>query len=375
MTTNDLTLSMKVMKLNNIKYILAVVMFLAATIRVSAESGVRINSGDSLSVKKETGAQFDFFSSDELLEITLQFNIREFIKTKMDPERNFDATLSVSDQGNKTLSQNIKLRVRGKMRRKYCSFPPIMLKIKKSKEQEQVFPKSNIKLVTHCSQAGNFDNFLLKEYLAYKLYNIVTPYSFKTRLVAVNYVDSLNPKRNIKEYGILIEDVDDLAARNNAIIIENLKIGQNHMNDYEMARVAFFNYMIGNTDWSVAEQHNIKVLKKDEPTSDRGIPVSYDFDYSGFVNASYSSPNDKIPITHVTERYFQGRCFSDELFRQIISEFEDLEPQLIQTIEDFPYLQKAHKNLAKSYIKGFYKKYKREDALIADFNRTCIGKN
>jgi hypothetical protein len=349
----------------------AILMLFAATLRVSAEK----EGNDSVSVNNEAGPLFDFFSSDELLEITLQFNMREFIKTRMDPYKNFDARLSVSTEDNKNLSQDISLRARGKMRRKYCTFPPIMLKIKKDKDQEQVFPKGSIKLVTHCSSAGSFENYLLKEYLAYKLYNLVTPYSFKTRLVAVNYVDSLNPKRTFKEYGILIEDVDDLASRNNAIVIENLKIGQNHMNDYEMARVAFFNYMIGNTDWSVAEQHNIKVLKIDRATADKGIPVTYDFDYSGFVNTSYSSPNEKIPITNVTERYFQGGCYSDELFRQIISEFEDLEPQLMQTIEDFPYLQKAQKNLAKSYLKSFFKRYKKEDALIADINRTCLRRD
>jgi hypothetical protein len=147
------------------------------------------------------------------------------------------------------------------------------------------------------------------------------------------------------------------------------------MDDYEMAKVALFNYMIGNTDWSVAEQHNVKVLKIDKPTADKGIPVTYDFDYSGFVNTSYSSPNDKIPITTVTERYFQGVCHSDQMFSQILNEFEVLQPEIIGVIENFPYLQKAQKNLAETYINGFFKKYKREDAILADINRTCIRKD
>jgi len=250
-----------------------------------------------------------------------------------------------------------------------------MLKMKKCQDQEQVFPKGNIKLVTHCSQAANFENYLMKEYLAYKLYNVITPYSLRTRLVIVNYVDSLNPKRTIREYGFLIENEDELAARNNAIVIENPKIGQNHMDNYEMTRVALFNYMIGNTDWSVAEQHNVKVLKIDEPTAEKGIPVTYDFDYSGFVNTAYSSPNDQIPITHVTERYFQGGCYSDELFRKVIEEFENLKPELMKTIDEFPYMPNGQKKLATIFINGFFKKFKREDALIADINRTCLKLN
>jgi hypothetical protein len=357
------------------KKLLFATLLLAVTIfQVSAGTDHNYSTSDS-AAKSEVMPAFDFFGSDDLLEITLQFNMRDFIRTRMEYDQIFDARLTVKTSETETLSQNIKLNARGKMRRKYCSFPPIKLKIKKSKNEDQVFPKINLKLVTHCSQAGNFENYILKEYLAYKLYNLVTPYSFKTRLVIVNYVDSVNPKRILKEYGILIEDVDDLAARKNAIVIDNHKIGQNHMDSYEMIRVALFNYMIGNTDWSVAEQHNVKILKIDEPTSQMGIPITYDYDYSGFVNTSYASPNDQIPIRHVTERYFQGGCYSEVVFRQILSEFEDLQPQIIETIVGFPYLPNAQKKIAESYINSFFRKYKREEALLADLNRTCLRKN
>jgi hypothetical protein len=355
---------------NKMKYILPLLVVFIATFHVSADTPTLTNSEDSATVK-EPKVLYGFFNSEELLEITLKFNLREFIRTRLDPEQKFDARLTVKNPDNTELSQDIKLSVRGKMRRKYCSFPPIMLKVRKPKQQEQVFAKGNYKLVTHCSISGNFQNYILKEYLAYQLYNLVTPYSLKTRLVIVNYVDSLNPKRTYREYGILIEDVDDLAARNNAIVIENPKISQAHMDNREMAKVAIFNYMIGNTDWSVAEQHNIKVLKIDTPTAQKGIPVTYDFDYSGFVKTSYSSPNVSIPINHVTERYFLGGCYTDELFREVVSDFEKMRPEIEKTIRDFPYLQKAQKSLALSYINGFYKKFKRQESLLADLNRTC----
>ncbi len=351
------------------KYTILLSLILAATLIPVALKANEGNSEDSLAIT-ESKPLFDFFNSDELLEISLQFNIREFIRTRNEPVKKFNARLTVNE-GNKMLSQDIKLNVRGKMRRKYCSFPPIMLKVKNSKTTDQVFPKGNYKLVTHCSVAGNFENYILKEYLAYRLYNILTPYSFKTRLVMVNYIDSLNPKRVIKEYGILIEDLDDLAERNNTIIVENLRVSQNHMDEFQMARVALFNYMIGNTDWSVAEQHNIKVLKTNQPMINKGIPVSYDFDYSGFVNTSYAIPNEKIPINSVTERYFLGGCYSDDLFKQVFSEFESIQPEIVQTIENFHYLRKTQKKQVLAYINNFYKKYRKEELLIADLNKTC----
>lgn len=357
------------------KYTIAVLMLAFVSFPASADNINKKASADSLSGKSTNEKLYDFFGSDELLEISLQFNIREFVKTKNEMNHDFDARLSVRVSEQDTLSQDIKLRARGKMRRKYCTFPPIMLKIKKSKDQTRVFPKGNMKLVTHCNQGANFENYILKEYLAYKLYSLVTPYSFRTRLVLVNYIDSLRPERTFSEYGILIEDVDDLAERHNAITIKSLRLGQNHMDNYEMARVALFNYMIGNTDWSVAEQHNVKILKINDPLMTKGIPVAYDFDYSGFVNTSYSKPHDKVPITHVTERYFMGSCFSDELMRQVLEEYEELQPQILQTIRDFPYMIKPQRKVAENYINGFYKKFKKEDVLIADINRTCLKPN
>lgn len=352
-----------------IKILLAALLIAVSSTRMQAIAGEK---GDSLIIKNENRALFNFFDNEEILEITLQFNMKEFIKTRLDVDRYYDASLSVVNNDNQILSQDIKLKARGKMRRKYCSFPPILLKVRQAKGQKQMFEKGNYKLVTHCSTGGNFETYILKEYLAYKLYNLVTPYSFKTRLVSVNYVDSVNPEKSFKKYGILIEDVDDMAKRNNAVVVENLKVGQNHMDNYEMARTAIFNYMIGNTDWSVAEQHNTKVIKIDDPTVDKGIPVTYDFDYSGFVNTSYSSPNDKIPITHVTVRYFQGSCYDDMLFKQVLNEFEALQPQIQKAIREFPYMVKAQKKMAESYINGFFRKVQKEDSFLADINRTCL---
>jgi len=139
------------------KYLLIVLILGMTSFQVSV--GSEKKTDDSAVVENEIKPMFDFFSSDEILEITLQFNMRNFIKAKLEPDKNFEARLTVVTPDKLTLTQDIKLRARGKMRRKYCSFPPIMLKIKKSKDQEQVFPKGNIKLVTLGGKAGNFKNY------------------------------------------------------------------------------------------------------------------------------------------------------------------------------------------------------------------------
>lgn len=305
-------------------------------------------------------ADIDFFNSDELLHITLYFDVHEFLRTKNDP-RNFDGLLTVRLNDNDSITRVIKLKARGEMRRNYCSFPPVMIK----------FGDYRLKLVTHCNQSEMNENYVFKEYLAYKLFNLVTPYSFKTRLVHINYIDSENPRRSVTAYGFLIENDDDMASRNEAMIVDNDKLSQRHMNEENMARVAVFNYMIGNTDWSVTKLHNIKVLVPADTFTNKGIPVAYDFDYSGFVKTSYSAPSKNLPIKLVTERYYMGNCISEEEIKTVLEEFDKLRTDFIKTIDEFEYLSSGSKKKLEYYINGFFKEQRNRDYLLSEISKTC----
>jgi hypothetical protein len=314
---------------------------------------------------------FDFFASEAVLHITLRFDMREFIRTKKEPA-NLDAVLTIQFHEGDTLSQPIKIKARGEMRRNYCSFPPIMLKFKNSVDTARhIRGKGNLKLVTHCNRSDMYKSYVFKEYLAYKLYNQVTPYSFRTRLVQINYVDIRNPKHSLTAYGFLIENEDRLAERNNAVIIDNDHVSQKHMNEEDMARVALFNYMIGNTDWSVIQQHNIKVLMPQDTFTNQGIPVAYDFDYSGFVKTVYSAPTKGLPIKNVTERYYLGTCVTLDEMEPVLEQFDGLKDGFIRTINEFGYLSENSKKKLEYYINGFYKVYKHQNILISQLNRTC----
>jgi len=321
--------------------------------------------------KSEESSGFDFFATDELLEMTLGFNFREFLKTRNNPE-NIDAILTVKMKNGKSVTQPIKIKARGEMRRTICYYPPIMLKFSSSKNDTvTIREKGSLKLVTPCNQTRLYENYVLKEYLAYKLYNQVTPYSFKTRLVKVNYLDTEKPKNTYTAYGFVIENEKDMAARNDAALVDVKIISDNQMNAQDMARVAVFNYMIGNTDWWLPNQHNVKILSSRKELTGKGIPVTYDFDYSGFVNAEYSAPTVNIPIKDVTERYYMGMCYNDEEINPVIGEFLELKDQFINTIEDFDLLPNGDKKRVESYISSFYRANKTNYVLISDLNRTC----
>jgi hypothetical protein len=216
-----------------------------------------------------------------------------------------------------------------------------------------------------------YESYVFKEYIAYKLFNLVTPYSFKTRLVKINYIDINNPGKIVTAYGILIENEDKLAERTNSVVINSKNLTQKNMITVDMLRVALFNYMIGNTDWAVPTQHNVKVLKNLDLQIDKAIPVAYDFDYSGFVNTVYAAPSDQLPIKTVLERYYLGICIDQKELDPVIEEFGELKDQLLGTINEFEYLSTGSKKQAVNYINGFYNMYRYQNFPMSDLNRTC----
>ena len=271
--------------------------------------------------------EYDFFASEEPLELTLSLDIKGLAKTKQKPKY-FDAMLTVKENDTDSISQGIKVKNRGYFRCNFCSFPPLMMKFNNRNGEAIQVEGKTLKLVTHCHQTPKFNEYVLKEYLAYKLLNnLDSNYSFKTRLVRIHYVDINKSKNSYTAYGILIENETMLAKRNNAVVIKSNKFTPKDMNSVDMNRAALFNFMIGNTDWSVQYQHNVKILMSFSAPNGKGIPVLYDFDYSGLVNTYYSAPFEELPIKSVLERYYQGICTGTEEMKPLLEEFAGLKEQ------------------------------------------------
>lgn len=319
----------------------------------------------------EIGIDDDFFGSEDPMQITLAFDIRGFKRTKDNPEY-YDATITINTSNDDSIRENIRLKARGEMRRAYCDLPPIMLNLKSIDGSFAGLENpGKLKLVTYCKESGLYEQYVLREYLAYKLYNIITPYSLKVRLVQVKYVDINRPDNAHIAYGFIIEDFDDMAKRNEAVIVENEILDQKNMVPERMVRLALFNYMIGNTDWVVSSQHNIRILKPTQINADDRIPVPYDFDYSGFVGTNYAVPAKGIPINSVYQRYYLGICVSDDLLIKVIDELGALEDKIMEKIDNFQYLSKASSKQAQSYLEKYYKMYNKKNKLIRSIHYTC----
>lgn len=296
----------------------------------------------------------DLFGEGDPVSITLIYDIKNFIRNKYKDEY-FKARLIYHFNDTIDIEKDIRLKTRGKNRLETCPFPPIWINIRKANvENRYLKGTTKIKMVTHCANSRDNVNIILKEFLAYKIYNLISPYSFRVRLVKVKYVDTGRKNKEYNSWGFFIEPEKMLAERMDAFPLKIDHIGFNLTEPGETDIMAVFQFLIGNADYSIAGRHNVKLLKLNDPDAFYPTPVPYDFDYSGFVNAYYAVPGDKLGITSVTERYFLGPCRTEETFRQVIDYFLGKREEIYQLLESFEYLNEREKKASLFYMDEFF---------------------
>jgi hypothetical protein len=229
-----------------------------------------------------------------------------------------------------------------------------------------------IKMVTHCTAGG--EEYLLKEFLVYKLFNVLTEYSFRVRLLRVNYINTFKESKPIREFAFVIEPKETLGRRLNAVEIKTTNITQKHIRPELMDRMAIFNYMIGNTDWSVPILHNVLVMSQGNIKGlEAGIIFPYDFDYAGLVNTDYAIPFDGLGLESVLERRYLGVCRSEGTFINALKEFSDKKEDLYKVINDFQYLNPKIKKQMISYLDGFYSGFDKRNSIVYKLRSECLN--
>src|SRR5205085_7276423 len=181
------------------------------------------------------------------------------------------------------ISEPIRLSARGEFRRTECFVPSIKLDFK-SDSSPKLSPLNKLKLVVGCGARADDEKLLLKEFLIYKIYNLLTEKSFRVRLLHINYKDTRDKIKAYSQYGFLIEDVDKMAKRNNCAEVEKTVFRSERTDRDQMTLVAIFEYMIGNTDWSVPNYHNIKLMRPKSDSISFPYVIHYDFDFAGLLD-------------------------------------------------------------------------------------------
>jgi hypothetical protein len=290
------------------------------------------------------------FLKKEVLQIKIESNIKALIKDRGENPAYHWAKLSYTDEQAETVTLPIKIKVRGNFRRSpsNCSFPPLMLNFPKGKGKKTLFDhQDKLKLVTECVN----EDFVFNEYMVYQVYNMITDFSFKARLVEVTYIDSLGKKDPDKEFGFFLENETDVAKKNAAKNSLLKNVGMSQYDSVQMATVTLFEYMIGNNDWSVAALHNIKQFVK---TGKLFLAVPYDFDHAGIVETSYALPPPQLEIASVRERLYRGLNYSPSVFQAVFDKFNSIKPQIYALYQGNPLLKPAYIKRTIKYLDDFY---------------------
>ncbi|GGD39916.1 hypothetical protein GCM10011361_03770 [Muriicola marianensis] len=296
------------------------------------------------------------FQEQEILPIRLGFSNKEMKKETNDSTYIFTA-LHFSDQGEWD-SLDVRIRARGNYRRTHCYFPPLKVKIKKSEAKETLFKgNKELKLVMPCVQSSSTQDNIVKEYMAYKLFEVISPYHFKTRMADIEFTEFKGKKNKVhKVKGFLIEDIDKVAERANARKMKRV-VHPLEQDDVTSVQNDFFQFMIGNTDFSTAYQHNQKLIFTEDY---RTIPIPYDFDMSGLVDASYAVVSqvggEVLSIESVTDRLYRGFERDESVFQTVRQQYLELKPEIFKAVDDLKVQFENEKEfgIARNFITDFF---------------------
>ena len=297
---------------------------------------------------------FKNFKRDSILKMTIKTNTKQLVAKKYKEEWQ-PLTLSFDTKTGESVEWAAKTRARGNIRKQVCYYPPLKIKLKKkwlvANEMDSSF--NDLKLVVGCRKGDFYGALVLKEYLIYQLYEALTDISFRTQLAEIEFIDTEEKWKPLTTYAFFIENQDEMATRLNARCTKPKKLRSKYIYAEQLDKMNLFQYMIGNTDWSAVVSHNVRLIKcYDYPLP---LPIAYDFDYSGLVNAPYAVHGQGIELEHITERLYLGMCREAGVLEKQIPLFKEKKAEFYQIINDFPYLDKKEKKEMIAYLDDFYR--------------------
>lgn len=293
------------------------------------------------------------------------FKDRDSMSTKR-----FPATMRWLEPKGDTVRTDVQLATRGHYRLRTCSVVPVKVYFDREKTKGSEFGgQGSIKLTPHCQKAERYAQNVYVEYAVYGMYNALTPISLKARLSTITWEDPKDPGFTIVRPGFWTEEDDDMAARNRGKVLMQTGGNAAEMDPWQMAVTDVFQYMIGNTDFSLSYLHNIRIIQTD--TSINYFPMAYDFDWAGLVDSPYAKPDYRLPIKRVTDRLYRGGCHPPELLDRVFAHFKDKKPVIYGTLTEIKGLTPGRLKEATEFLDDFYKYLDDGNGLRREVKRVC----
>jgi hypothetical protein len=314
------------------------------------------------------------FASQDVFAFTLTADFKTVNGDKNENSTKvYPGTIEFPTDDGKTKSVQIEMRPRGHSRRKICFELPLRLTFPKDEVKGTLFDGvGSIKLGVHCR--SDFEDYVPREYTNYKIYNMLTPFSFRARLAKATYVDVKSKKVLETRYAMFIEDDDDVAKRMSGRITDQKDLRFAQVDKDSIVTSTVFEYMISNLDVSLAAQHNMKVVEVPAGTK---YAVPYDFDYSGLVNASYSQPPPNLqgidgrPLESVRVRLYRGPCLTAPELQPYFDKFQKIKADVMSMFDSLDGLKSGYRSDSKQYLERFYHTIDRPDQVKKEFIDGC----
>lgn len=296
------------------------------------------------------------FSSDAPLKAVLTAPISQAYQQKGQEQRLYlEGHWSYLD-GDATVRYPVKIRTRGNYRRRVCRLPPLQLNFRKSDLEGSLLDgQDKLKMVSPCMKGDRYQQLIYLEYLIYQLYALYTDHHFRVRRVELGYNDSTQGEGQWRSDNFLIQDEGEMAASSGMKVLNIESPRRQDMNLGETAMLEVFQFVIGNVDYSTLRSnegdccHNVRLVAPDG--ADTGIiPVPYDFDSSGLINAPYATLPANVPIKKITQRYFNGWCKEPRRFREAAARLVARRQEAIALVRDFPKLESYYRKRAERYL-------------------------
>ena len=308
-------------------------------------------SPEKLKERRIEAEQLPLFAGDDVIDVTLVGDFKAINKDHDPNSRQmFPGAVRLAD--GKDIP--VQFRARGHVRRmaRTCDYVPLRINFEKGAGQATVFAHQEaLKLVVQCAGGGDFEQYILKEYLAYRIYNVITRQSFRARLAKVSYVDQATNKPAGTRLGMFLEDDGDVAKRLEGRVVELQRLMFSDLDSDSLMPAMIFEFMVGNTDVSIYALHNIRIVQRPDKTLH---VIPYDFDLSGLVNAPYAVPARGFMIKSVTERVYRGPCRNQEMVDPYIANFVAKKDAVRALPDSVPGLSRQSRDEARSYIDSFY---------------------
>ena len=302
------------------------------------------------------GAQ-GLFRDTAAVEVTIATDLRAVLRdrdsTKFAPH---PSVLTYRDAAGATKTFPVTLRARGHFRRqaRNCEFPPLKLEFDRKVAQETLFQgNKEMKITTNCRPGvAEYQQYILSEYAIYRIYQLVSPKYFRTRLAHITYHDSAHPGSDVVSWAFFVEDAKEVAKKFKSEVLDTKGAMFHDLDDTQLAITSLFEYMVANTDWSIAGLHNVSLMRDSVGAIH---PVAFDFDWSGAVNTRYSFPDQRLGIRSTTERLYRGPCFKPEVWQPVFARFIAARPQIEALYESIPTFDPKRKKAVLDYFADFYK--------------------